>query len=163
MEQEMVSTPAENAPAFLQLRDKYKQDLAKAADLAAKQHVLLASDVPDAWKRPHLKGVGRQLRHWTKKVRQPFSAPVSGVGGTGDPATPTGEDEFDANFCVGLISHAPHCEPADNLSIPLRPRLVSSRPFFLGVAHSAGSSTLQRSPLRPFVLSRLFDTRDFFI
>ena len=57
--------------------------------------MLLASDVPDAWKRPQLKAVGRQLRHWTKKVRQPFGAPVSGVGGTGTPATETGEDEFD--------------------------------------------------------------------
>ena len=97
----MVSTSVDNAPAFLQLRDKYKQELVedtrltKAADLAAKQHVLLASDVPDAWKRPQLKAVGRQLRHWTKKVRQPFGAPVSGVGGTGTPATETGEDEFD--------------------------------------------------------------------
>ena len=69
----MVSTPVDNAPAFLQLRDNYKQELVedtrltKAADLAAKQHVLLASDVPDAWKRPQLKAVGRQLRHWTEK------------------------------------------------------------------------------------------------
>jgi len=97
----MVSTAVDNAPAFLQLRDKYKQELVedtrltKAADLAAKQHMLLASDVSDAWKRPQLKAVGRQLRHWTKKVRQPFGAPVSGVGGTGAPATATGEDEFD--------------------------------------------------------------------
>ena len=43
MEQEMVSTPVDNAPAFLQLRDKYKQELledtrlTKAVDLAAKQ------------------------------------------------------------------------------------------------------------------------------
>ena len=78
----MVSTPVDNAPAFLQLRDKSKQELVedtrltKATDLAAKQHVLLASDAPDAWKRPQLKAVGRQLRHWTKKVRQPFSAPA---------------------------------------------------------------------------------------
>jgi len=89
MEQEMVSTSVDNAPAFLQLRDKYKQELVedtrltKAADLAAKQHVLLASDVLDAWKRPQLKAVGRQLRHWTKKVRQPFGGPVSGVRATG--------------------------------------------------------------------------------
>ena len=54
MEQEMVSTPLDDAPAFLQLRDKYKQDLVenthltKAADLVPKQHMLLASDVPDA-------------------------------------------------------------------------------------------------------------------
>ena len=60
MEQEMVSTPVDNAPAFLQLRDKNKQELVedthltKAVDLASKQHVLLASDVPDAWKRPQL-------------------------------------------------------------------------------------------------------------
>ena len=56
-------------PAFLQLRDKYKQELVedtrstKAVDLASKQLVLLTSDVPDAWKRPQLKAVGRQLRH----------------------------------------------------------------------------------------------------
>ena len=43
MKLEMVSTPTDNAPAFLQLRDKYKQELledtrlTKAADLAAKQ------------------------------------------------------------------------------------------------------------------------------
>ena len=42
MEPEMVSTTVDNAPAFLQLRDKYKQELVedtrltKAADLAAK-------------------------------------------------------------------------------------------------------------------------------
>ena len=100
MEQEMVSTPVDNAPAFLQLRDKYKQELVedtrltKAADLAAKQHVLLASDAPDAWKRPQLKAVGRQLRHWTKKVRQPFWAPASGVRATG--ATTPGDDDFEA-------------------------------------------------------------------
>ena len=58
--------------------------------------MLLASDVPDAWKRHQLKSVGRQLRHWTKKVRQSFGAPVSGVGGTGPPETLTGEDDFDA-------------------------------------------------------------------
>ena len=52
MEPEMVSISVDNAPAFLQLRDKYKQELVedtrltKAADLAAKQHVLLASDAP---------------------------------------------------------------------------------------------------------------------
>ena len=50
MEPEMVSTTVNNAPAFLQLRDQYKQELVedtrltKAADLAAKQHVLLTSD-----------------------------------------------------------------------------------------------------------------------
>ena len=93
--------PVDNAPAFLQLRDKYKQELvedarlSKAADLAAKQHVFLANDVPDAGKRPQLKAVGRQLRHWAKKVRRPFGAPVSGVRATGAPATSPGENDFD--------------------------------------------------------------------
>ena len=96
----MVSTAVDNAPAFLQLRDNYKQELVedtrltKAADLEAKRHVLLASDAPDAWKRPQLKAKGRQLRHWTKKVRQPFGAPTSGVRATG--ATTPGDDDFQA-------------------------------------------------------------------
>ncbi|CAH3023371.1 unnamed protein product, partial [Porites evermanni] len=100
MEPEMVSTTIDNAPAFLQLRDEYKQELVedtrltKAADLAAKQHVLLTSDAPDAWKRPQLKAVSRQLRHWTKKVRQPFGAPTGGVSATG--ATTPGDDDFEA-------------------------------------------------------------------
>ena len=84
----MVCTSVDNAPAFLQLGQKYKQELVegtrltKAADVAAKQHVLLASDAPDSWKRPQLKAVGRQLRHWIKKVRQPFGTPTSGVRAT---------------------------------------------------------------------------------
>ena len=99
MEPEMVSTTVDNAPAFLQLKEKYKQELVedtrltKAADLAAK-HVLLTSDAPDAWKRPQLKAVSRQLRHWTKKVRQPFGAPTGGVTAAG--ATTPGDDEFEA-------------------------------------------------------------------
>ena len=109
----MVSMPVDDASAFLQLWDKYKQDLmedtclTKAADLAAKQHMLLASDVPDAWKRPQLKLVGRQLRHWTKKVQQPFGAPVSGVGGTGAPATLTGEGDFDAGLVEAIGQDRP--------------------------------------------------------
>ena len=96
----MVSTTVNNAPAFLQLRDQYKQELVedtrltKAADLAAKQHVLLTSEAPDAWKRPQLKAVSRQLRHWTKKVRQPFGAPAGGVTAAG--ATTPGDDDFEA-------------------------------------------------------------------
>ena len=101
MEPEMVSTPVDNVPAFLQLKEKYKQELvedtrlAKAADLAAKQHVLLTSDAPDAWKRPQLKAVSRQLRHWTKKVRQPFGAPTGGVSAAGA-TTPGEDDDFEA-------------------------------------------------------------------
>ena len=96
----MVSTTVDNAPAFLQLRDQYKQELVedtrltKAADLAAKQHILLTSEAPDAWKRPQLKAVSRQLRHWTKKVRQPFGAAAGGVSAAG--ATTSGDDDFEA-------------------------------------------------------------------
>ena len=81
--------------------DKYKQELVedtrltKATDLAAKQqHVLLTSDAPNAWKRPQLKAVSRQLRHWTKKDRQPSGAPTGGVSATG--ATTPGDDDFEA-------------------------------------------------------------------
>ena len=97
----MVSTSVDNVPAFLQLKEKYKQELvedtrlAKAADLAAKQHILLTSEVPDAWKRPQLKAVIRQLRHWTKKVRQPFGAPAGGVSAAGA-TTPGEDDDFEA-------------------------------------------------------------------
>ena len=38
--------------------------------------------------------MGRQLRHWTKKVRQPYGAPTSGVRAT-DATTP-GDDDFEA-------------------------------------------------------------------
>ena len=40
--------------------------------------------------------MGRQLRHWTKKVRQPFGAPTSGVRATG--ATTPGDDDFEAGL-----------------------------------------------------------------
>ena len=139
MEPEMVSTTVDNAPAFLQLRDNYKQELVedtrftKAADLAA-QHVLLTSDVTDAWKRPQLKAVGRQLRHWTKKVRQPFGAPASGVSATGA-ATP-GDDDFEAGpvqawftqlvkasqgIKRGTSSAGPRKPP-----VPLKPKITQS-------------------------------------
>ena len=43
--------------------------------------MLLADpDIPDALKRAQLKELNRQVRHWTKKVRQPFSGEVSQVG-----------------------------------------------------------------------------------
>ena len=59
MEQEMVNTPVDNAPMPSKFKQELVEDtcLTKAADLAAKQHELLASDVTDAWKRPQLKVV----------------------------------------------------------------------------------------------------------
>ena len=59
-------------------------NLDKAADLVAERNVLLMNpDIPDALKRAQLKALNRQVRHWTKKVRQPFSgydSPVPQVG-----------------------------------------------------------------------------------
>ena len=59
-------------------------NLDKAADLVAERNVLLMNpDVPDALKRAQLKALNRQVRQWTKKVRQPFSgydSPVPQVG-----------------------------------------------------------------------------------
>ena len=43
--------------------------MTKAAGLAAQ--LLLKSRAPDTWKEPRLKSVNRQLRQWTKKIRQP--------------------------------------------------------------------------------------------
>ena len=57
-------------------------NLDKASDLVAERNVLLMNpDVPDALKRAQLKALNRQVRHWTKKVRQPFDvSPVPQVG-----------------------------------------------------------------------------------
>jgi len=132
MESEIVSTSVTNAPAFLKLRDQYKQELVedtrltKAADLAAKQHLLLVSDAPDAWKRPQLKAVNRQLRHWTKKVRQPFGAAATGVRATGaTAATPVGEDDFEAGpmqaWFTQLVKATQGIKPGTTTSGPRKP------------------------------------------
>ena len=136
MEPEMVSTSVDNAPAFLQLKEKYKQELvedtrlAKAADLAAKQHVLLTSEAPDAWKRPHLKAVSRQLRHWTKKVRQPFGAPADGVSAAGA-ATPGADDDFEAGpmqaWFTQLVKATQGIKPGSTTTGPRKP-LVPPKP-----------------------------------
>ena len=98
------STPVENSVQFLRLWDKYKSNLledsrlTKAADLDAQQELLLESDAPDTWKEPRLKAVNRQLRQWTKKIRQP--------GGTrilGRVDTDKEEDEDVYNLAVGPI------------------------------------------------------------
>ena len=66
--------------------------------------MLLASDVPDTWKRPQLKAVGRQLRHWTKKVRQLFGSPGQSRAATSVPVTSPGEDDFDAGPVQALLT-----------------------------------------------------------
>lgn len=74
---ELTSTAVSDSPAFVRLKDKYKQELVedgwlnKAADLAARREVLLTSHEPDTWKEPQLKAVGHELWNWVKCVRQP--------------------------------------------------------------------------------------------
>ena len=122
-------------PCFLELRDQYKQELVedtrltKAADLAAKQHMLLTSDAPDAWKRPQLKAVSRQLRHWTKKVPQPFGAPTGGVSAAG--ATTPGDDDFEAGpmqaWFTQLVKATQGIKPGTSTRGPRNP-LIPPKP-----------------------------------
>ena len=78
------STLVKNSVQFLKLRDQYKSDLlddsrlTKAAGLAAQQELLLESPAPDTWKEPRLNYVNRELRQWTKKIRQPGGTRVIG-------------------------------------------------------------------------------------
>ena len=64
---------------FAQYKAQAKADLTrdtnldKAADLVAQQKVLLTNpDIPDGLKAAQLKQLNRQVRTWTKKVREPF-------------------------------------------------------------------------------------------
>ena len=56
---------------------------------------MLESQAPDTWKEPHLKSVNRQLRQWTKKIRQPGGTRIVGRDNTDD------EDEY--NLAVGSL------------------------------------------------------------
>lgn len=99
----------ENSVQFLRLRDKYKSNLfedsrlTKAADLAAQQELLLESDAPDTWKEPRLKFVNRQLRQWTKKIRQPGGTRILGRVDTDEEED---EDEDVYNLAVGPIQQS---------------------------------------------------------
>ena len=62
-------------------------NLDKAADLVAERNVLLMNpDIPDALKAAQLKQLNREVRYWTKKVRDPFR------GGYDSPVPQVGED-----------------------------------------------------------------------
>ena len=56
---------------------------------------MLESQAPDTWKEPHLKSVNRQLRQWTKKIRQPGGTRIVGRDNTDN------EDEY--NLAVGPL------------------------------------------------------------
>ena len=97
------STPVENSVQFLKLRERYKSDLlddsrlTKAAGLAAQQELLLESPAPDTWKEPRLKSVNRELRQWTKKIRQP-----GGTRAIGRDDVDT-DDKDENNLAVGPL------------------------------------------------------------
>ena len=69
--------------------------MTKAAGLAAQQELLLESPAPDTWKEPRLKSVNRQLRQWTKKIRQ-----LGGTRAIGHDEDDT-DDEDERNLAVG--------------------------------------------------------------
>ena len=56
---------------------------------------MLESQAPDTWKEPRLKSANRQLRQWTKKIRQPGGTRIVGHDNTDN------EDEY--NLSVGPL------------------------------------------------------------
>ena len=71
---ELASTMIEDSPAFLQLQDKYQQELTqdtnlnKAARLAAEQELFLKSNKSDAWKLLWVKANTHALRQWMQQA-----------------------------------------------------------------------------------------------
>ena len=134
---DMVSVPVVKPSDFLTMKQQAKaaltqdMNLDKAADLTAQRNALLLNkDVPDALKRAQLKQLNRQVRVWTKKVREPFgvSSDAGEVGPTETDVSPT------QNMIKALIktikspswTHRPFQEPnVDPLTIsppyPLHP------------------------------------------
>ena len=81
---------------FAQYKAQAKADLTrdtnldKAADLVAERNVLLQDEsIPDALKRAQLIQLNREVRYWTKKVRDPFrggyDSPQVGEDSAADP------------------------------------------------------------------------------
>ena len=76
---DLVSVPVIDPNAFLTMKQEAKADLTqdmnldKAAELSAQRRALLMNpNIPDGLKTAQLKQLNRQVRTWTKKVRQPF-------------------------------------------------------------------------------------------
>ena len=154
------STPVENSVQFLRLRDQYKSKLlddsrlTKAADLAAQQHLLLESNSPDGWKEPRLKFVGRQLRQWTEKIRQP--------GNTRTIGSEDLEEEYDDgnNLAVGPMQQClanvakiqkgiKRPETPDIKQTPITPDI---KPKFSFKTGSKGNCLLPKTPRKRPVL-----------
>ena len=64
--------------------------MTKAAGLVAQQELLLERPAPDTWK-----SVNRQLRQWTKKIRQPGGTHAIGRDDDSE------EDDDEHNLAVG--------------------------------------------------------------
>ena len=102
-------------------------NLDKASDLVAERNVLLMNpDIPDALKRAQLKELNRQVRHWTQKVRQPFS-------GYDSPVPQVGEDRSSdptkamVHALVKKLKTEPEEEPALEAKTPANVRVPKPR------------------------------------
>ena len=136
MKQEMVSTPVDNAPAFLQLRDKYKQELVedtrltKAVDLAAKQHVLLAKMLPMHGNDLNSKPWGVNYAIGSKKYAKSL-VPRSVACAPRAPTSP-GKDDFDAGpvqaWSTQLVKTAQGIKQSASPGGPSRPGRKPSVP-----------------------------------
>ena len=136
MKQEMVSIPVDNAPAFLQLRDKYKQELVedtrltKAVDFAAKQHVLLAKMLPMHGKDLNSKPWGVNYAIGSKKYANRL-VPRSVACAPRAPTSPS-KDDFDAGpvqaWLTQLVKTAQGIKQSASPGGPSRPGRKPSVP-----------------------------------
>ena len=102
-------------------------NLDKAAELVAERNVLLMNpDVPDALKRAQLKVLNRQVRHWTKKVRQPFSGYDSPVPQVGED-TATDPTKALVHALVKQLKEEPEEKPALETKTPANVRVPKPR------------------------------------
>ena len=105
MGEPLTSTEVKNSTEFLRLQDQYKGEivedkrLTKAAELAAKQHMILKNNQDDSMKEARLRGVHSQFQKWTQRVRQPFGP----SGGSGTGGTVQDEDDFEAGPVQALV------------------------------------------------------------
>ena len=169
---DMVSVPVVKPSDFLTMKQQAKaaltqdMNLDKAADLTAQRNALLLNkDVPDALKRAQLKQLNRQVRVWTKKVREPFgvSSDAGEVGPTETDVSPT------QNMIKALIKtiKSPETDPppiprakrrpADDLTPaptpPTRPAKKKAKKA-LGAASTTPLTTATTSEERPSTVSR---------
>lgn len=105
MGEPLTSTEVKNSTEFLRLQDQYKGEivedkrLTKAAELAAKQHMILKNNQDDGMKEARLRGVHSQFQKWTQRVRQPFGP----SGGSGTGGTVLDEDDFETGPVQALV------------------------------------------------------------